>query len=121
VPVSDDHDLGYADICAGLSARFGTPFRVDKVGECVTIVARCEGGIEVLITDCGVSLSSVQAHLTGRAPGFYIGIHTAATDLDGGGEDLLEQVGYACDPEAPATVELIHQALMYARFLGEAT
>jgi hypothetical protein len=40
-------------------------------------------------------------------------------------DDPLEQVGYACDPEASPTVaaigELVYQALAYARFLREAT
>jgi hypothetical protein len=125
VTFGDDRDLGYTEICAGLSARFGTRFRVERVGECVTMVAKFEGGTQVMITDCGVALSPVQAHLDGRAPGFYVGIHTAATDLDGVEEDMLDQVGYACDPEAPPTVEaigeLVHQALAYARFLREAT
>ncbi len=89
------------------------------------MVAKFEGGIEVLITDCGVSLSSVAAHLAGCAAGFYVGIHMATTDLDGVDEDALNQVGYACNPEAPPSVEaigeLINQALAYSRFLGEAT
>jgi hypothetical protein len=125
VAVSDDHDLGYTDICTGLSALFGTSFGLETVGECTTMVARFEGGIEVLITDCGVTLSSVDAHLDGCAAGYYIGIHAAASHLDGADEDPLEQIGYACDPEAPPTVEalgeLVHQALAYARFLREAT
>jgi hypothetical protein len=125
VTTCDDRDLGYTDICAGLSARFGTCFGLETVGECTTMVARFEGGIGVRITDCGESLTPVARHLDGRAPGFYAGIHTAATDLDGVEEDMLEQVGYACDPEAPATVEaigeLIHQALACARSLREAT
>jgi hypothetical protein len=125
VAVGGDHDLGYADICAGLLARFGTCFRVDRVGECVTMVAKFEGGIEVMITDCGETLSSVDAHHAGCAAGFYVGIHTAATDLDGMEADVLDQVGYACDPEAPPTVEaigeLVQQALAYARSLRDAT
>jgi hypothetical protein len=125
VTTRDDRDLGYTDICAGLSARFGTRFRVERVGECVTMVAKLEGGIEVMITDCGESLSSVDAHLAGRAAGFYVGIHAAAIDLDGVDEDSLEQVGYACDPEAAPTVEaigeLVDQALAYTRFLRENT
>jgi hypothetical protein len=125
VTVRDDRDLGYTDICAGLSARFGTRFGLETVGECTTMVAQFEGGIEVMITDCGVTLSSVEAHLDGRAAGFYVGIHTAATDLDGADEDMHEQVGYACDPEALPTQEaigeLVHQALAWAQFLREAT
>ena len=123
--VSDDHDLGYTEICAGLSARFGTGFRLESIGECTTMVAKFEGGIGVRITDCGESLTPVARHLDGRAPGYYVGIHAAATNLDGVDEDMLEQVGYACDPEALPTVEaigeLVYQALAYARFLREAT
>ena len=78
-----------------------------------------------MITDCGVTLSSVDAHLDGRAAGFYIGIHTTTSTLDGVNEDMLEQVGYACDPEALPTVEaigeLVDQALAYARSLRERT
>jgi predicted SpoU family rRNA methylase len=125
VTTRDDRDLGYTEICAALSARFGTSFGLERVGECVTMVAKFEGGIQVMITDCGITLSSVEAHLDGRAAGFYVGVHTAATDLDGVDEDVFDQVGYACDPEAPPTVEvigeLVHQALAYARFLREAT
>jgi len=125
VTTRDGRGLGYAEICAGLSARFGTGFRVESVGECTTLVAKFEGGLEVMITDCGVTLSSVEAHLDGRATGFYVGVHTTTSNLDGVDEDILEQVGYACDPEALPTVEaigdLIHQALAYARFLREAT
>jgi hypothetical protein len=125
VATRDDHDLGYTEICAGLSARFGTRFGLESIGECTVLVAKFEGGIEVMITDCGVTLSSVEAHLDGRAAGFYVGVHTTKSNLDGVDEDLLEQVGYACDPEALPTVEaigeLVYQALAYARFLREAT
>ena len=121
----DEHDLGYTEICAGLSARDGTSFGLETVGECITMVAKLEGGIEVRITDCGESLTPVARHLDARAPGFYVGIHTAATDLDGVDEDMLEQVGYACDPEALPTIEavgeLVHQALAYTQFLSERT
>ncbi len=119
-----EDDLGYTEICAGLSARFGTRFGLESVGECVTMVAKFEGGIEVMITDCGVSLSPADWHLDGRAAGYYVGLHTTTSNLDGVDEDMLEQVGYACDPEALPTVEaigeLVHQALAYARFLREA-
>ena len=71
--IGDDRDLGYTEICAGLSARFGTRFGLETVGECTTMVAKFEGGIEVMITDCGVTLSCVEAHLDGRAAGFYVG------------------------------------------------
>jgi predicted SpoU family rRNA methylase len=125
VTTRDDRALGYTDICAGLSARFGTPFGLEITGEWTTLVAKFEGGIEVMITDCGVSLSPVDWHLDGRAAGFYVGVHTAASNFDGVDEEMREQVGYACDPEALPTVEaigeLVYQALAYARFLREAT
>jgi hypothetical protein len=121
----DDGDLGYTEICAGLSARFGTRFGLESIGECTTLVAKFEGGIEVMITDCGESLSPVARHLDGRAAGFYVGAHIASSNLDGVDEDMLEQVGYACDPEALPTVEaigeLVHQAFAYTRSLREGT
>ena len=120
-----DNNLGYTEICAGLSARFGTCFGVETIGECVTMVAKFEGGIEVMITDCGISLSPVNWHLDGCAAGYYVGVHTTTSHLDGVDEDMLEQLGYACDVEAPATVEaigeLVHQALACARFLQGGT
>ena len=125
MPAHFDDDLGYTDICAGLSARFGTRFSVETTGECTTMMAKFEGGIELMITDCGVTLSPVDWHKDGRAAGFYVGVHTTARNLDGVDEDMVEQIGYACDPEAQATVEaigeLVYQALAYARFLKEAT
>jgi hypothetical protein len=124
VTTRDDRDLGYTDICAGLSARFGTRFSVQTTGECTTLVAKFESGIEVMITDCGVTLSSVEMHRAGRAAGYYVGVH-ALSSLDAVDEDIFEQVGYACDPEALPTVEaigeLVHQAFAYARFLRERT
>jgi hypothetical protein len=44
VTARDDRDLGYTEICAGLSARFGTRFGLEITGECTTLVARFEGG-----------------------------------------------------------------------------
>jgi hypothetical protein len=76
-----DHDLGYADICAALSARFGTGFRVEITGRCATLVARFEGGIKVMITDGGPTLSPLDRHLDGRAAGFYVGVHTTGSNL----------------------------------------
>jgi hypothetical protein len=76
-----------------------------------------------MITDCGLSPSPVEWHLDGCDAGYYIGVHATASNLDGMDEDMLEQVGYACDPEALPTVEaigeLVHQALAYAQFLRE--
>ena len=123
VTARDDSDLGYTEICAGLSARFGTLFGLKITCECTTLVAMFEGGIKATITDCGVTLTSVDWHLDGRAAGYYVGIHTAAMNLDSMDVDEFEQVGYACDPEAPPTVEaigeLVHQAVAYARWLSE--
>jgi hypothetical protein len=125
VTARDDRDLGYTEICAGLSARFGTRFGLEITGECTTLVAKFEGGIEVMITDCGVSLSPVSWHLDRRAAGYYVGVHTAASNLHGLDVDRSEQLGYACDVEAPPTVEaigeLVHQALACAQFLRERT
>jgi len=120
VTASDDPDLGYAEICAVLSARFGTRFGLEITGECTTLVAKFEG-VKVMITDCGPTLSPADWHLDGRAAGFYVGVHTL--NFDGVDVDKFEQLGYACDAEAPPTVEaigeLVHQALAYARSLSE--
>lgn len=120
----DDDDLGYADIRGGLAARFGTHFALERLGECTTMVAKFEGGIEVQITDCGVTLSTVEAHRHGHAAGYYVGVHNAAGS-GGSYIDAFGQLGYAMDVEAPPTAEaigeLVHQALAYARFLREAT
>lgn len=120
--IGDDRDLGYTEICAGLSARFGTRFGLETTGECTRLVAKFEGGIEVMITDCGETLSSVQAHLDGRANGYYVGVHAIA-GLDDFAIHWLGQVGYAMDVEAPPTAEaigeLVDHALAYARFLRE--
>jgi hypothetical protein len=125
VTARDVHDFGYTEICAGLFARFGTRFGLETIGECTVLVGKFEGGIEVMITDCGVTLSPVEAHLNGRAAGYYVGVHAAASSFIGGDDDRFEQLGYACDVEAPPTVEaigdLVHQALGYARFLGQRT
>jgi predicted SpoU family rRNA methylase len=119
----DGGDHGYTEICARLSARFGTEFRLERTGECTTMVAKFEGGIEVMITDCGESLSRVEAHLDGRAAGYYVGVHRAVSH--GVDADDVEQLGYACDvaapPSAEAIGELVNQALACARLLGEAT
>ena len=68
----DDRDLGYTDILAGLSARFGTRFGLEAVSEHTSMVAKFEGGIKVMVSDCGGTLSSVEAHLDGRATGYYV-------------------------------------------------
>jgi hypothetical protein len=123
VAVNDDQDLGYSRIRAGLSARFGSCFRVERVGECVMMVAQLEGGVEVMITDCGVSLTPVDWHLDGRGSGYYVGIHRVVANESGADTDDFEQVGYACDVEALPTVEaigeLVEQAMEWTRFLRE--
>lgn len=54
----NEQDFGFAEICAALSDRFGTRFELENTGgNCVTLVAKLEGGIEVLITDCEETLS----------------------------------------------------------------
>lgn len=119
----DDRDLGYTDICAGLSARFGTHFGLERVREGTTMVAKFEGGIEVRITDCGPTLSRVEEHLDGRAAGYYVGVHRSGANLGGVDAQPCGQLGYAMDVEAPPTAdaigELVHQALEWARFLQE--
>jgi hypothetical protein len=45
--------FGFAEVCAALSDRFGTCFELENTGgNCVTLTAKLEGGIELLITDC---------------------------------------------------------------------
>jgi hypothetical protein len=56
---NNEHLLGFAEVCAALSDRFGTRFGLESIGGCTVLVAKFEGGIEVMITDCGVSLSPV--------------------------------------------------------------
>jgi hypothetical protein len=123
VAVNDDPDLGYAEICAELSERFGTCFAVEAVGECAVIVAKFESSIELMVTDCGPTLSSVDRHLKGAADGFYVGVRRIASDLHRVLLDEITQLGYACDADAAPTAEtigdLIHQALEWARFLRE--
>jgi hypothetical protein len=122
VGVSNERDLGYTDILAGLSARFGTRFGLETVSEHTSMVAKFEGGIKVMVSDCGGTLSSVEAHLDGRATGYYVGVHAIAA-LDGFAIHWLGQVGYAMDVEAPPTAEaigeLVHRALEWTRFLRE--
>ena len=55
---NNDHLLGFAEVCAALSDRFGTSFELQNTGgNCVTLMAHLEGGIKVLITDCVGTLS----------------------------------------------------------------
>ena len=116
----DEEDLGFAEICAVLSERFGTRFRPQHTGgDCVTLVAQLEGGIEVLITDCEETLSPIQWHLDGRAAGFFIGVYRSEVGADGEHVDLPDRFAYACSESAPPTAEaigdLVQEALENAR------
>ncbi|MGO9926543.1 MAG: hypothetical protein ACLPLP_10530 [Mycobacterium sp.] len=98
--------FGFAEICAALSERFGTSFELENTGgHCVTLMAKLEGGIKLLITDCEDTLSPVQWHLDGRAAGFYVGLHPAELSSEGG--DVGMQLAYAYSETAPPTAEAI--------------
>ena len=73
----DEDDFGFAEICAALCERFGAPASnsINTGGECVTLRAHLEGGMQVLITDCVGTLSPIQWHLDGRAAGFFVGVY----------------------------------------------
>lgn len=103
---SDDEDFGYADICAELAKRFGTGFRVEATGSCMTMIANLEGGVQVVITDCEATLSPIQRHREGRAAGFYVGLHPQRSNTEDGGEVDVE-LAYAYREIAPPTAEAI--------------
>ena len=49
---NNEHLLGFAEVRAALSDRFGTSFELQNTGgNCVTLMAKLERGIELLITD----------------------------------------------------------------------
>jgi hypothetical protein len=113
-------DFGFAEICAVLFERFGTRFELQHTGgNCVTLVAQLEGGIQVLITDCVGTLSPIQWHLDGRAAGFFIGVYRSEVGTDGEHVDLPDRFAYACSESAPPTAEaigdLVQEALENAR------
>ena len=57
-----------------LSQRFGTRFKLENTGgNCVTLVAKLEGGIELLITDCEGTLSPFDWHLDGPSRWLFRG------------------------------------------------
>jgi hypothetical protein len=100
--------FGFAEVCAALSDRFGTSFELENTGgNCVTLMAKLEGGIELLITDCEDTLSPVKWHLDGRAAGFYISVYRAELDADGAYVDFPDQFAYAYSETAPPTAEAI--------------
>jgi hypothetical protein len=112
--------IGFAEICAVLCERFGTRFALQNTGgNCVTLIAHLECGIELLITDCVGTLSPVKWHLDGRAAGFFVGVYRAALDADGAYIALPDQFAYAYSETAPPTAEaigdLVQEALENAR------
>jgi hypothetical protein len=117
---NNEHLLGFAEVCAALSDRFGTSFELQNTGgNCVTLMAKLECGIELLITDCVGTLSPVKWHLDGRAAGFFVGVYRAELDADGAYIALPDQFAYAYSETAPPTAEaigdLVQEALEDAR------
>jgi hypothetical protein len=105
---NNEHLLGFAEVCAALSDRFGTSFELQNTGgNCVTLMAKLECGIELLITDCVGTLSPVKWHLDGRAAGFFVGVYRAELDADGAYIALPDQFAYAYSETAPPTAEAI--------------
>lgn len=112
--------FGFAEVCAALSDRFGARFKLENTGgNCVTLTAKLEGGIELLITDCEDTLSPVEWHLDGRAAGFYVGVYRAELDADGAYVDLPDHFACAYSesaaPTAGAIGDLVHKALENAK------
>ncbi len=101
---SDEQNFGYTEICAELAERFGTSFKLAITGNCATLVANFEGGIQLVITDCEATLSPIEQHLDGRAEGFYVGLHRPQTDAERGAE---VELAYAYSEIAPPTAEAI--------------
>src|SRR5271157_122517 len=123
----NEQDFGFAEICAALSDRFGTSFELQNTGgNCVTLMARLECGIELLITDCVGTLSPFRWHLDGRAAGFFVGVYRSELGTNGEHIDLPDRFAYAYSETAPPTAEaigdLVQEALENAtvQFLHEA-
>ena len=117
---NNEHLLGFAEVCAALSDRFGTSFELQNTGgNCVTLMAKLEGGIQVLVTDCVGTLSPIQWHFDGRAAGFFVGVYRPALGTNGEHIDLPDRFAYACSETAPPTAEaigdLVQEALEDAR------
>jgi hypothetical protein len=105
---NNEHLLGFAEVCAALSDRFGTSFELPNTGgNCVTLMAKLECGIKVLITDCVGTLSPIQWHLDGRASGFFVGVYRTELGADVGHIDLPDRFAYAYSETAPPTAEAI--------------
>jgi hypothetical protein len=116
----DEEDFGFAKICAVLSESFGTRFELQNTGgNCVTLMAHLEGGIQVLVTDCVSILSPFQWHLDGRAAGFFVGVYRSELGTNGEHIDLPDRFTYACSETAPPTAQaigdLVQEALEDAR------
>jgi hypothetical protein len=116
----------YTAICSALGDRFGTRFWVRNIGgSCMTMVARLEGGVELLITDCADTLSPVGWHRDGRAKGFYVGVYRASVDADGADVDWTNQFASAysetAEPTAEAIGDLICSALKNAAIILSST
>jgi hypothetical protein len=119
--IGDDEDFGFAEICAVLFKRFGARFALQNAGgDCVTLMAQLEGGIQIMITDCASTLSPIQWHLDGRAAGFFVGVYRRELSTDGEHVDLPDRFAYACSEAAPPTAEaigdLVQEALEDARY-----
>jgi hypothetical protein len=105
---NNEHLLGFAEVCAALSDRFGTSFELQNTGgNCVTLMAKLECGIELLITDCVGTLSPFRWHLDGRAAGFFVGVYRSELGTNGEHIDLPDRFAYACSETAPPTAEAI--------------
>jgi hypothetical protein len=105
---NNEHLLGFAEVCAALSDRFGTSFELQNTGgNCITLMARLECGIELLITDCVGTLSPFRWHLDGRAAGFFVGVDRSELGTNREHIDLPDRFVYACSKTAPPTAEAI--------------
>jgi hypothetical protein len=109
----------YTAVCTALGDRFGTRFWVQNTGgNCMTMMARLEGGIALVITDCEDTLSPVGWHWAGRAKGFYVGVYRTVPGADGVDVDWTNQFASAysetAEPTAEAIGDLICEALKNA-------
>ena len=91
----------------------------------MTMVARLEGGIALIITDCEDTLSPVAWHRDGRAKGFYVGVYRTTQDADGADIDWTNQFASAYNetsaPTAEAIGDLICKALKNAAIILSST
>ena len=98
----------YTAICAALGNRFGTSFWVQNTGgSCLTMVARLEGGIALMITDCEDTLSPVAWHRAGRANGFYVGVYRTTLNADGADIDWTNQFASARSEVSEPIADLV--------------